>query len=484
MDRQIRRLGIFMLICFGLLFLQLNNIQVVQASHLANAAGNPRAYLKRVAAPRGTIQTADGVVVAQSVPSHDSLKYLRVYPHGPLYSTVTGYDSLVYGTSGVEATYNKYLQPHTAPLRSVSDLLTPRTTTDSVTLTISSALQSVAASAMGSRHGAVVALDPRTGAILAMYSSPGFDPNLLASHNTTTEMNAWKSYLKDPSQPLLPRAYRQIYPPGSTFKIVTSSAVYDRAPALASKNFPMLSALTLPQTTHKLHNYANEVCGGSLAQAFKVSCDSTYGQIGLDLGAKNLYDEARSFGFDQVPPIDLPLAAPSAFPAPSSFANKLPALAFSAIGQQNDAASALQMAMVTGAIADGGKMMTPHVMAQIHDAQGNLVKAYQPTMWKQATSAATAASVTKLMEGVTQPGGTAANVALPGVTVAAKTGTAQIGLGNGYTDDWLVAFAPAQNPSIAVAVVVTHQPPPSTGSSQAGPVARAVLQAALSMKRG
>lgn len=473
-----------MLACFALLFLQLNNIQVLQASSLANAQGNPRAYLKRVAAPRGTIQTADGVVVAQSVPSHDSLKYLRVYPHGPLYSTVTGYDSLIYGTSGVEQTYNKYLQPHTAPLQSISDLLAPRTTTDSLTLTISSTLQSVAASALGNRHGAVVALDPSTGAILAMYSSPSFDPNLLASHNNTTEVNAWKSYIANPSQPLLPRAYRQIYPPGSTFKIVTSSAAFDRAPNLATKIFPTLTALPLPQTTHKLHNYANELCGGSLAQAFKVSCDSTYGQLGLDLGAQKLYTEAQSFGFDQVPPIDLPLAAPSSFPKPATFTNQLPALAFSAIGQQNVAASALQMAEVTGAIANGGKMMTPHVMAQIHDAQGNLIKSYQPSVWKQATSQATAGAVSKFMQGVTQPGGTASNVALPGVTVAAKTGTAQIGLHNGYTDDWLVAFAPAQNPSIAVAVVVTNQPPPSTGSSQAGPVARAVLQAALSMKRG
>lgn len=483
MDRQIRLLGIFLLLCFLVLFGQLNNVQVLQQKRLANAGGNPRVFLLRMSKPRGVIQTADGVVVAQSIPSHDKLKYQRIYPKGPLYSGITGFDSLIYGATGLEYTYNSQLSAHSAPIHSLSDLLTPRVTTDTLTLTVSNALQSLAAQELGSKHGAVVVMNPSTGAVLAMYGSPSFDPNALASHDTHLETASWKADLKSPVQPLLDRAYATRYPPGSTFKIITSAAIWDQAPSLATKTWPLLPALPLPQTTHKLHNYANEVCGGTLTEAFKVSCDTTYGQIGLDLGASKLSNEATAFGFNTPPPLPLGSVASSVFPPPSSFAQNLPGLAYAAIGQGSVDASALQMAMVASAIADGGRMMSPQLISQIRDTQGNVVSTMQPKLWRQATSSATAAYVSTLMQGVTQPGGTAANVALPGMTVAAKTGTAQIGLGNHRTDDWLVAFAPAANPRVAVAVVVTNQLN-STGSSAAGPIARAMLQAALGSLRG
>lgn len=480
MDRQVRRLGAVLLVCFALLFLQLNNVQVRQAHQLANAPGNPRVLASRLDHPLGDIVSADGVVLARSVPVKGSAQYQRVYPEGPLFAGITGYDSLVYGSTGLEATEASTLATHAAPVRSISDLFRQSTTANTVILTLSSKLQALAASELGTRHGAVVALDPSTGAILAMYASPTFNPNLLSSPNVATEQKAWHSYLAQPGQPLLDRAYAQRYPPGSTFKIVTSSAVYDHDPALAAKSFPRLSALPLPNTTHLLHNYANEVCGGGIAELFKVSCDSGYGQIGLDLGATALSQEARAFGFDTTPPLDLPGAAPSYFPPKSSFAQDKPALAYSAIGQQNVSATALQMAMVAGAIANRGRMMTPHVVAQVRDGQGNVVHRVKPSMWRQATSAPTAAHVTKLMIGVTQ-GGTASNVAIPGVLVAAKTGTAQIGnsLYSG-DDDWLVAFAPALHPKVAVAVVVNNRGPGTTGSSAAGPVAKAMLSAVLS----
>ncbi|MGH9102863.1 MAG: peptidoglycan D,D-transpeptidase FtsI family protein [Acidimicrobiales bacterium] len=481
MDRRIKVLGAVLLVCFGVLFLQLNNLQVLQAGKLAHAPGNPRTFLARVSQPRGDIQTADGVVVARSVPSHDSLAYLRQYPQGPLYAGVTGYDSVVYGTAGAEQTYDKYLVAHSAAVRSLSDLLTNRTTTDTVTLSISSTLQQLARQSLGNRPGAVVALDPSTGAILAMYSSPTFDPNLLTSHNTTSERQAWRRYIADPSQPLVPRAYRQRYPPGSTFKIVVSAAVYDHDPKLATKSYPVVSSIPLPQTTKRFHNYAYESCGGMLPELFKVSCDTGYAEVALDLGGTSLSQEARAFGFDHAPPIDLPDPAVSSFPPGSSFAHDLPGLAYSAIGQQDVAASALEMAMVGGAIADGGRMMTPHVMSQVRDSQGNVVVTYQPKLWRQATSDATAAQVTKLMELVTTQGGTAPNVAIPGVKVAAKTGTAQLGTGKHENDDWLVAFAPAKAPHLAVAVVVDNQPGTTVGATTAGPIARAMLAAGLKL---
>lgn len=484
MNRHIRIVGIVFMGLFLLLFLQLNNLQVLQASKLANSPGNARKIIQEFAHPRGTIQTSDGVVVASSVASKDAYAYQRTYPHGRLYAGVTGYFSLVYGLDGVEQTYDQLLSGRNLPIRHLSDLLSNRSQVDDVTLTVSNQLQQVAASALGGRNGAVVALDPRTGAVRALYSDPTFDPNPLASHDSATAHQAWNAYVADPTQPLLDRAYRQRYPPGSTFKVVTSSAVFDHQPSLATKSYPQASQISLPNTNLALHNYAGEVCGGMLPELLKVSCDTGFAQVGLDLGADNLAAEATAFGFDQTPPLDLPRPAQSNFPPAASFAQNQPGLAYSAIGQENVSATPLGMALVAGAIADQGTIMVPHVMAQIRDNQGNVVQQWKARTWLQATSAATAGSVTSMMIGVVQ-GGTATNVALPGVQVAAKTGTAQLGLGTGQTDDWMVAFAPAgagQTPRVAVAVVVTGQAPSATGASVAGPIVKAVLSSALAAR--
>ncbi len=484
MDRQIRWIGFVLVVLFGVLFLQLNNVQVLQAAKLANAPGNSRHITADFSRPRGVIQTADGVVVARSVPSHDSYKLLRQYPAGPLFADVTGFFSLTYGSDGVEASYDKDLSGQTLTIRHLSDLLRPQTVTEDLTLTISDRLQQQAANSLGQLKGAVVAIDPRDGSVLAMYSFPSYDPNALASHDQAAVTKARAAYLADPSQPMLDRAYRRAYPPGSTFKVVDSSAVYDHDPALATKSYPVLTQLSLPETNRALHNFANESCGGLLPELLKVSCDTGFAQVGLDLGAQNLASEATAFGYDHTPPLDLPGVAASSFPQPSAFHQNLPALAYSAIGQQDVTTTALENALVVSGIANGGTIMVPHVMAQIRDSQGQQVKAWQPRPWLQATSSQTAGTVTGLMVGVTQ-GGTATNVALPGVEVAAKTGTAQ-GAGTSNTS-WLVAFAPARAPRVAVAVVIEPQPGlPSnpTGSEVAGPIARAMLAAALAQPRG
>lgn len=481
MDRQIRLFGVVVVILFLVVFLQLNNLQVRQANALANASGNSRHLTNQFATPRGEIETAGGTVIAKSVPSSGIYKYQRVYPQGPLYADVTGYFSLIYGSDGVEQTYNKYLAATGVSITHLSDLLSPQQPRgDNVVLTISPALQQVAATALGNRKGAVVALDPATGAILAMYSGPSFNPNPLASFSSGVVKAAWAADNAG-SVPLLARAYRSRYPPGSTFKIVTSSAIYDHDPSLATHDYPVASQISLPGTTTPLHNYAYEACGGTLPSLFKVSCDTGFAQLGLALGAQNLFTEASSFGFNQTPPLDLPAPAQAYFPPVKSFAQDLPALAGSAIGQESVSATPLEMAMVGGAIADGGTIMTPHVMSKVLDSQGSVVTRYSPHPWLQATSSATASAVRQLMVGVVQ-GGTASNIALPGVTVAAKTGTSQIGLGNGRTDDWMVALGPAgpgQTPTIAVAAVVPNQAPGATGSSVAGPIIKAVLASAL-----
>jgi peptidoglycan glycosyltransferase len=477
-NRRIFYLGIALLVCFGALFLQMNYVQVVEASKLANAPGNSRTITEDYSKPRGFIQTSDGVVVAKSVSSNDLYKYQRQYPTGPLFGQITGYDSFIYGVGGgVEQTYNSQLVGKNLPISSIKDLLSNRSTTGNITLTVSDKVQSAARAALGGKVGSVIAMDPSTGAILAMYSNPSYDPSPLASHNAADERQAWTLLNANPSSPLLPRSYRETYPPGSTFKVVDSAAVFDHDPSLAQKSYPTVGTIPLPETTNTLHNYNFEVCGGLLPQLFQVSCDTGFGQIGLDLGAGNLSSEASAFGFNAVPPLDLPEAARSTFPPASYFSQNQPLLAYAAIGQSVVTATPLQMALVAETIADGGTTMAPHVMSDITDSQGNVLARYTPKAWLHPTSAATAAQVTSIMELVTQGNGTAADLVIPGVKVAAKTGTAQTG--HHSTDDWMVAFAPAGAPKVAVAVSVPNQAASATGDTVAGPITLAVLKAAL-----
>ena len=478
MNSQIRRLGVALLIAFGVLFLMMNYVQVVEASRLAHNPNNPRQVIADFNKPRGDIISADGVVVAHSVPTHDDLKFLRQYPTGSLFGQITGFDSFIYGVQdGVEQTYNSQLSGHNLPVRSLSQLLSNRVSTGTLVLTVSNKIQQAARQALGSKAGSVVVIDPSTGGLLAMYSNPSYDPTGLASHNTNQERTAWTLFQLDPVQPMLPRAYRRTYPPGSTFKLITTAAVLDRDPSLQDKTYPVTGQIPLPLTTNKLHNFNYESCGGQLPHLLQVSCDTGFGQIGLDLGPDNLSGEAEAFGFNQRPPLDLPGAAQSSFPSASFFQHNLPLLAYSAIGQSDVRATALQMALVGETIADAGTTLAPHVMAEIRDSQGNVVQHYNPHAWLHPTSTATAAAITQMMQLVTSPGGTAPDLALPNIPVAAKTGTAQTGVNT--TDDWMVAFAPANAPRVVVAVTVPDQPPSATGDAVAGPITRAVLTAAL-----
>jgi peptidoglycan glycosyltransferase len=487
LNRQIRLVGLGIMVLFVALFIQLNWLQVVHAPALEANPLNGRAVVKEYTAKRGDIVSADGITLATSVPTNDQFKYLRQYPTGALFAGITGYFSFTYGSDGAERTYDKVLTGSRSPFRlptSLSQLrrlLANHDQSQSITLTVLDRLQKVAQSSLAGRVGSVVALDPRSGSILSMYSNPSFDPNLLSGHDQAQVQANYKQLTSQPGGVLAPGAYRQRYFPGSSFKIITASAVYDHAPALANQVYPSLAALTLPQTTNRLHNFGGETCGGQLLALFTVSCDTGFGQIGLDLGAHALAAEAESFGFNQAPPIDLPFPATSTFPAPASFTNDLPGLAFSAIGQQNVEATPLQMAMVGGAIADGGTIMTPHILGHVTNAQNQTISTYQPKQWLQATSATTAAQVKQLMESVVNsPDGTGTAARIPGVQVAAKTGTAQTG--TGLIDAWFVAFAPADNPTIAVAVVLPNQPGANefSGGTLAGPIARDVIAAYLS----
>jgi penicillin-binding protein A len=482
MNKQIRLVGMAMIGLFVLLFGQLNYLQVFKAHSLNHNALNTRLVLKKFTTKRGDLVTSDGVVLAHSNPTTDGLKWQRTYPQGSLYAGITGYFSFTYGEAGAERSFDADLTGSNVSFQiphSLKDLTVNQDKSQTVTLTVSDKLQRVAAQQLGKRHGAVVALDPTTGAILAMVSTPSFDPTLLAGHDQTQVREAWQELNADPAKPLLPAAYQQRYFPGSTFKVMTASAALDHRPDLATKPYPALSALPLPQTNGQvLRNFGGEVCGGVLAELFRVSCNTGFAAIGLDMGGPTLASEAQAFGFDKTPPLDLPGAAQAFFPAGDSFNQDQPGLAKSAIGQQDVQAPPLEMAMVASAIANGGVIMKPHVLKQVTNSEGQVTRTASPSPWLTATSPQTAAQMSQLMTSVVNNGtGTAAK--LPNVQVAGKTGTAQTG--QNAIHAWFIAFAPAAKPTVAVAVLVENQPESNeaTGGAIAAPIAKAVLQAAL-----
>ncbi len=486
MNRQIRLVGAGLMLLFVALFVQLNWLQVFHASALDNNPLNGSRVVKEYDRPRGQIVSADGQLLATSVPTNDQFKFQREYPLKGLFAQITGFFSFTYGAEGAEKTYDSILTGANlssslpTSIQGLRNLLTQTNKSQSITLTVSQKMQQAAATALAGRTGTVVAIEPATGAILAMYSNPTYDPNLLSGHNQTQVIANYKALVAAAGNPLSPGSYRNSWPPGSTFKIITSSAVYDHNPSLAAKTYPVLNALQLPQTTLLLHNYAGETCGGAILQLFTVSCDTGFGAIGLGLGAQNLYDEAHAFGFDQAPPLDLPAVAASTFPPVSSFTQDQPAIAYSAIGQQDVSSTPLEMALVAAGIADNGTIMTPHVLGHVTDSQGRTVSTYGDKPWLQATSPATAASVTQLMLSVVNSAnGTGGAARIPGVSVAGKTGTAQTG--HHTIDAWFAAFAPVPNPTIAVAVVLPNQPNGTEyqGGTLAAPVAKAVIQAWL-----
>lgn len=488
-NKRISVIAIVLLLCFFILFLQLNNLQIREGPSLVASKYNPLNNLTLSDLPRGSIISKDGYVLAYSKRVPDRYKELRVYPYGSLFAPVTGYDSLFYGTSGIESVYNKYLQTHLDTGQSIADLNSSIDQTDDVILTVSFRLQLQAQQALQSiigqnGTGAVVAIDPKNGDILALYSQPSYDPNSLVSHNIEQEKQAWQALdPSSPATPLLSQAYSQIYAPGSTFKIVTTSAAFDHPPYpnfAQTFSAPYVSSIALPDTTRGLHNYAYEVCGGHIPYLLEVSCDTGYGLIGLKVGYQAIAREADSFGFNSTPPLDETNVAKSIFPNACSV---LPYIAYCAIGQYDVSASALQMALAASAIANNGVIMKPHLMYQIRNVFGQVIKSYTPTPWKFATSDQTAAQVRADMILVAQ-GGTAAGLFPPGLTVAAKTGTAQTAKTAG-DNNWLVAFGPAganQTPRVVVAVVVPQQPGlplDTTGAQIAGPVAAKVLVDAL-----
>jgi penicillin-binding protein A len=489
MNRNIRKLGVVFIALFVMLVAQLNYLQVIRSNQLANHPGNTRAAVRDFGEPRGTITTSDGLLIAESYRNPDKsspYQYLRRYPRGPLYAHVTGYFSYNYGTSGIERSYANVLAGRKVAVtaKGLKALLSSKIVTGNVELTLNHKLQRVAAQSLRKRRGSVVALDPRTGAILASVSYPTYDPNPLASPNFKSVQTVWDALTKDPGRPMLARAYRERYAPGSTFKVVTAAAGLEtEVVGMTTPVYPKLRSLPLRYTTRPLRNFGGSTCGGDLLAVFKVSCNTAFAQLGLDLGPEKLREGALFFGFNRNVSLDVaPSAVQSFFPPVEFFKRNDPQLAQSAIGQGSVSATTLQMAMVAGAIANKGVIMEPHFMREVRSNEGELISSETTNKFITAVSEETAANITTMMKAVVDKGGTGRRAAVTGVEVAAKTGTAQTGRGTAHA--WTIAFAPANNPTIAVAVLVENQPEVSTltGGKIAAPIARRVITSALSIQ--
>ena len=479
MSRPIRNIAFVLAIMLVALLANITYIQVVRASDYRDRQGNQRVLLEEYSRERGPILVGPNPV-ARSKETGDTLKYLRVYSDGPLYAPITGFYSIVYGATGLERTENKILTGRSSlfVVDRVEQLFAGRQPVGgAVSTTINAKAQKAAFAGLQGKRGAVVAIEPSTGRILASVQSPSFDPNKLSSHNPAAIRAYYTELESDPDRPLLNRPIVALNPPGSTFKLVTAAA------ALASGRFtpesiiPGPAAYPLPDSTKKIRNWNGKECGPgglvTLRQALAISCNTAFAWLGNELGDTALRQQAELMGFDRA--FQIPLrAATSTFPEDPD----APQTAMSAIGQFDVRATALQMAMVAAAIGNNGVTMTPYMVQEVRGPDLAILQTTEPTEFETAMTALNAAQLTEMMVNVVEAG-TGSNARIPGVRVAGKTGTAQTGNDNPAVA-WFVSFAPAQDPQVAVAVVVEDAGAPEvSGNALAAPIARDVMEAVL-----
>jgi penicillin-binding protein A len=482
MNRQIRRVAVVVLVAFLVLLAAPLYWQVLAAPRLANDSRNTRVLIKEYSIERGPIVLADKTPVAISSRSRqkgDPLEFVRRYPEGERYGMVTGFYSLVYGRTLAEQEFNSFLLGR-APEQfgqNVTDLLTARETPGgTLVLTLDRATQEAAERALGGSKGAVVALDPRTGAVLAMTTFPRYDPNQLSSHNPEAIRRNWERLVNDENGPLLNRAAGALYPPGSTFKVVTAAAALENGVTM-TQELPSPTVLDVPQTSADIRNFGGSSCGGggtlTLTEALRISCNTTFAGLGVKLGSEKLAAEAEKFGFNQPSPYQLP-AATSVIPEDQD----VPATAQSAIGQRDVRTSPLQMATVAATIANGGRRMGPFVAQRVVSDKGSVVKRFEGEDFGQVIPERVAGDLRDMMLQVVESGtGVAAQI--PNLQVAGKTGTAQHAQGRN-PHAWFIGFTGSGDRQIAVAVVVEeggNAGSEATGGRTAAPIARQVMQA-------
>ncbi len=501
--RSLRRVSVLVVGMFAALFVALSVIQVGVADDLRDGPHNTRTRLATQNVNRGPILVG-GEPIAYSVATDAEIRYQRVYANGPLYAPITGRYTLEGLNTGLEAAYDDYL---TASARGqfldlVNSVLTGREPEGAaVETTLDPVLQQAAWDALGDQTGAVIAMEPRTGRILAMVSKPSYDPNLLAAHDVDAVNQLYASLEADPAEPLINRAINgDLDPPGSTFKLVVAASALDSGGYTPDSEFPNPSELQLPQSSAVIYNSSGGACGGgstvTLADAIRLSCNIPMAELARELGYSPIksmanalgfchgYDVARvmpviDYGCTQYDQLDLsPMySTPSAYPpAPDE-----PQTMLSAFGQSSVRASPLQMAMVAGAIANDGVLMAPTLVDSVISPTQTPLITIEPQSLGQPISTAAARALTAMMV-ASVDSGAAASAAIDGVPVAGKTGTAENGPGEPYTL-WFTGFAPADNPQIVVAVVVQNggglPPDEQLSSTLSAPIGRAVLEAAI-----
>jgi peptidoglycan glycosyltransferase len=491
MDRQIRRLALGFLFLFAALAINLNYLQVIAADDLANNNANKRLILDEYEVDRGLILASDRrTALADTRRTSGDLKYQRLYPQPAElgYGHLTGYHSFVYGRSELEHAFNDELSARSDelfPQRLIDEFLGRDLKGASIITTIVPVLQELAANALAERgfEGAVAAIDPRTGDVLALVSTPTYDPSPLASHDPERVRRAYQAMdPEEPDSPLVSRATDTFFPPGSSFKIVTAAAALE-AGLGADHLLPNPTAYDVPQTTNDLENFGGGTCpGGSqidMAQALQISCNVYFAQLAVELGPETLVDQAHRFGFSQDIEFDIPFVE-SEIPEVAAFEDDIPAVAQSGIGQRDVRTNVLHMALIAGAIGNHGVMMQPRLVTDVRDPEGRPLRHFEEAEYGEPMSELNAGILTEMMVAVVQSGtGTGAQV--PGVVVAGKTGTAQTAEGEA-PHAWFVSFAPADDPEIAVAVVILNGGDlgdEATGGQLSAPIARTLIEAHL-----
>lgn len=452
-------------------------VQVVAADTYRLDPRNARYNLTQTGKERGLIISADGSVLARSDPDPTTTgSFLRIYPEGPVFANVVGYSSLLFGEEGLERAYSNDLRSRRD--LTISDLLSVILGRDlrplNLQLTVDANLQRLAYQALGNQAGAVVALDPNTGAILAMVTKPSFDPALLLGPDAAAQ---YQTLLADPARPSSDRATRELYPPGSTFKTLVAAAALESGAATLETTFPDEPAFQLPGSTSVITNAGGGNCNNgvtvSLQQAFVRSCNTTFARLAIDVGAEPIGAVANRAGFNRELPFPWTVAESSFLT--EQLADDPAALGQSGIGERDVRATTLQMAMIAAAVANSGVVMNPFPVAQTFDADGATVEVTEPEALDSAFTSETAALLTQMMERVVTEG-TGRQAAVPGIRVAGKTGTAT-GV-EGRPHAWFIGFAPVDAPSIAVAVFVEaggNLGESASGGAVAAPIASQII---------
>ncbi|GAA1620774.1 MULTISPECIES: penicillin-binding transpeptidase domain-containing protein [Brevibacterium] len=487
MKKSLTHIGVVGFVMFALLFGSTSWVQFVTADSLNANPLNNRQILDQLSRDRGPI-LVDGTPIAYSEPVDDRYRFQRQYGSDGLdpraYASMTGYYSIVSGASGMERAAGDYLSGDSDALfyDKVGSFFTgeqPRGA--AVELTVDPDVQQAAWDGLGNQTGAAVALDPKTGKILAMASTPGWDPNPIASHNPDEARSAFEQLNNDPENPAYNRAIGgNLYPPGSTFKVLVAAAALESGDYTPDSRLNGPATLDLPQTTATISNSHAGACRGggrpTLAESLAESCNTSFASLGMDLGEDAIAEQAAKFGFGQ--DLSIPLTV-----TPSTFPSDLnpPQLAQSSLGQFEVRSTPMQMAMMTAGIANDGRMMKPELVNRVLNANTlEPITETRPTELSRPVSGQTAEELNTIMQGVVTDG-TASVAQIPGVQVAAKTGTAQHAQG-AAPHAWFISFAPADDPQIAVAVVVENGGNAGNeayGATVAGPIAKDMMEAVV-----